>query len=80
MFVGFGNRGIGLRNIKLGMAIIGVLWVTVFSAMLALWQVDTLAGVLFVPYLVWVTIAASLNWGVWRLNPEEAAKGSVQAG
>ena len=37
----------GLRNIRLGMAIIGVLWVTVLSAMLALWQVDTLAGILF---------------------------------
>ncbi|WP_299147387.1 TspO/MBR family protein [uncultured Tateyamaria sp.] len=63
----------GLRNIRLGMAIIGVLWITVFSAMLALWQVDTLAGWLFVPYLVWVTIAAALNASVWNLNREEAA-------
>lgn len=62
----------GVKNIKLGMAIIGVLWVTVFAAMLALWQVDTLAGVLFVPYLLWVTIAGALNWSVGKLNPDEA--------
>jgi translocator protein len=30
-------------------------------AMVALWQVDWIAGLLFVPYLVWVTIAAALN-------------------
>jgi tryptophan-rich sensory protein len=41
--------------------------------MVALWQVDWIAGLLFVPYLVWVTIASALNAAVWRLNPEEAA-------
>ena len=70
----------GLRNIRMGMGIIGVLWVTVFAAMLALGQVDALAGWLFLPYLVWVTIAAALNWQVWQLNPEEAAKPPAQMG
>jgi len=64
----------GLRNIRMGMAIIVVLWLAVFGAMLALWQVDTVAGMLFVPYLVWVTIAAALNASVWNLNRDEAAK------
>jgi benzodiazapine receptor len=50
------------------------LWLAVFGAMLALWQVDTVAGMLFVPYLVWVTIAAALNASVWNLNRDEAAK------
>jgi tryptophan-rich sensory protein len=68
----------GLKNIRLGMAIIVVLWLSVFGAMLALWQVDTLSGMLFVPYLVWVTIAAALNASVWNLNREEAAKGTLQ--
>jgi tryptophan-rich sensory protein len=34
--------------------------------------VDWIAGALFAPYLLWVTIAASLNAAVWRLNPEVA--------
>jgi tryptophan-rich sensory protein len=63
----------GLRQIKLGMAVVGFLWLSVASAMVALWQVDTIAGMLFVPYLLWVTIASALNAEVWRLNPEEAA-------
>ncbi len=62
----------GLQKIKAGMAVIGVLWLTVFAAMLALWQVDALAGALFAPYLVWVSIAAALNASVWRLNPDAA--------
>jgi tryptophan-rich sensory protein len=60
----------GLRDLKRGMMIVGALWVSVFLGMIALWQVDTVAGLLFVPYLVWVTIAASLNASVLRMNPE----------
>ena len=70
----------GLRNIRMGMAIIVALWLTVFCAMLALWQVDAIAGMLFIPYLVWVTIAGALNAAVWNLNREEAAKPMVQQG
>lgn len=62
----------GLKNIRLGMAVVSVLWASVLCALLALWQVDWIAGLLFVPYLVWVTIAAALNAAVWRLNPDAA--------
>lgn len=68
----------GLRKIRLGMAVVGVLWLSVASAMIALWQVDLIAGLLFVPYLIWVTIAATLNAAVWRLNPEEARNPTVE--
>lgn len=44
------------------------LWVSILGTMLAFWQVRTTAGVLFVPYLVWVTFAAALNFAVWRMN------------
>lgn len=64
----------GLRAIRLGMAIIGALWLSVLFAMIALFQVDTIAGLLFVPYLIWVSIAAALNASVWSLNRDEAAK------
>lgn len=70
----------GLRKIKLGMAVLVCLWVSVAASMLALWQVDTLAGLLFAPYLLWVTIAGALNWSVWQLNREEANKGGIALG
>ena len=62
----------GLKKIRLAMAVIGVLWLSVLLTLIALWQVDLIAGLLFVPYLVWVTIASALNAAVWRLNPDEA--------
>ena len=62
----------GLKNIRLGMFVVGFLWLVVLVTMIALWRVDVLSGVLFVPYLIWVTIAAALNAEVWRLNPDVA--------
>lgn len=62
----------GLRNIRMGMAVLVGLWISVFLCMIALWQIDGLAGLLFVPYLIWVTIAASLNGAVWMMNPDQA--------
>ena len=64
----------GLRNIRLGMVVLAGLWASVAACLWALWQVDTLAGALFVPYLLWVTIAGALNASVWRLNPGAAAR------
>lgn len=62
----------GLKNIRLGMAVVGFLWLTVASCMLAMWQLDWIAGALFLPYLIWVTIASALNAAVWQLNPDVA--------
>lgn len=62
----------GLKKIRLGFVVVSCLWLSVLAAMIALWQVDWIAGLLFVPYLLWVTIAASLNAAVWRLNPDVA--------
>jgi len=63
----------GLQKIRLGMVVLVALWISVLLTLLALWQVDMIAGLLFVPYLIWVTIAGALNASVWRLNPQEAA-------
>jgi tryptophan-rich sensory protein len=32
------------------------------------WRVDWRAGLLFVPYLIWVGYAATLNGAIWHLN------------
>lgn len=62
----------GLKNIRMGMVVVSILWVIVLSGIIAMWPVDQIAALLFVPYLIWVTIAASLNAGVWMKNPDVA--------
>lgn len=62
----------GLKRIKLGFVVLAALWVSVAATMVALWLVDPLAGALFAPYLLWVSVAGALNAAVWRMNPEEA--------
>ncbi len=61
----------GLQNIRIGMFVLIALWFSVLATLSALWMVDWVAGLLFVPYLVWVTIAAALNGAVWQLNPDQ---------
>lgn len=67
----------GLKQIRLGFYVLSALWVSVAVTCAALWQVDVWAGVLFLPYLLWVTVAGALNLSVWKLNPDEAAKPMV---
>lgn len=45
-----------------------LLWAAVAAATFVFWRRSTLAGVLFVPYLVWVSFATALNVAIWRLN------------
>jgi len=63
----------GLRRMRFALAVVAALWVSVAGTMLAFFQLDTIAGLLFVPYLVWVTVATALNFAVWRMNPDEPA-------
>lgn len=45
-----------------------LLWVLVLAMILQFRKVDPLAAKLQIPYLIWLTFAAFLNFGVWYLN------------
>ena len=45
-----------------------VLWVLILLMILSFRKVDKPAAWLQIPYLLWVTFAAYLNFGVWLLN------------
>ena len=68
----------GLQRIKLGMVVLIALWLSVAATLWQMWLVDPISGILFVPYLVWVTIAGALNGSVWRMNPDEAAQEGIR--
>ena len=46
-----------------------ILWILFLLMILSFRKVDRLAAWLQIPYLVWVTFAVYLNYGVWILNP-----------
>lgn len=59
----------GLRRLGGGMVVLCVLWLTVTATCVAFWQIDWVSGLMFSPYVLWVTVAGALNFSVWRLNP-----------
>jgi tryptophan-rich sensory protein len=58
----------GLQNPLAGLVEIALLWLAILLTGGAFWGVRPLAGLLFAPYLAWVTFAAALNLALWRLN------------
>ena len=60
----------GLRRLKGSLLIMVPLWLSVLGAMLSAFQLDFWAGVAFVPYMIWVTVAGALNGAMLRLNPD----------
>jgi tryptophan-rich sensory protein len=63
----------GMRQIGLALADVALLWLLTAAFIFAATSVDIRASWLFVPYLVWVTIASALNFEVWRRNPAARA-------
>ncbi len=57
------NRG------GLAFADILLLWVLIATTIISFWRVNRLAGAMLIPYLLWVSFAAFLNYSVWQLNP-----------
>ena len=54
-----------------GFALIWLLgmWVVIIGMIFAFRKVDRFAALFQLPYLLWVTFAAYLNYGVWQMNP-----------
>ena len=63
----------GLRNLKGSIPIMIFLWLAVLGATVSHFMLDTWAGLAFLPYLAWVTVAAALNLAMVRLNPDQKA-------
>lgn len=46
------------------------LWGLIVATLVSFWRVRPMAGVLLIPYLLWVSFASLLNYSVWQLNPQ----------
>lgn len=59
----------GWHRGALAFAEVLLLWAFIAATLTAFWRIKPLAGALLLPYLLWVTFAAALNYAVWQLNP-----------
>jgi tryptophan-rich sensory protein len=57
-----------LENLLVGLVVILALWPLVVATIVAFARVDRRAAALLVPYLLWVTFAAVLNYQFWTVN------------
>ncbi|CAI5512223.1 unnamed protein product [Closterium sp. Naga37s-1] len=69
----------GMHKIDWALAEIVLLWLSVFSTIVVFWPVSKLASFLLWPYIVWASIATSLNWYIFLHNaPTPGADGLAQ--
>lgn len=59
----------GLRRMDLGLVNVVLLWGSILAVAVLFWPHSPVAAILQLPYLLWVTIAATLNFTVLRMNP-----------
>ena len=58
----------GLQSPLYGLICIAALLVSIAITMYFFFRVNTLAGALLIPYIVWVGFATFLNYAIWVLN------------
>lgn len=58
----------GLQNPGLAFVEILLLWCAILVTFITFFRRSHAAGYLLLPYLLWVTFAAGLNFEIWRLN------------
>lgn len=61
----------GLRRPAWGMVVVSVMWVSIAATIWAFAGVSTWAAWFMAPYLLWVTIAATLNYAILQRNPAD---------
>ena len=59
----------GVRRMGWALIDIAALWLAIAAFIVLAWPVSPFAAMLFVPYLIWVSIAAALNKRIGDLNP-----------
>jgi benzodiazapine receptor len=57
-----------LRDPFLGLVNIVLLWFVLVGMQRALWRIDRPGALLWLPYLLWVSYAMTLNTAIWWLN------------
>lgn len=58
----------GMQSIFGGFIIILILWIAILANIIAFYMISKPAGLILIPYIIWVSIASYLNYSVYLLN------------
>ncbi len=58
----------GLKSPLYAFIEIIILWLSILFTIVLFFRISRTAGYLLVPYILWVSFAALLNFSIWRLN------------
>ncbi|MCF8982538.1 sensory protein TspO [Pseudomonas syringae] len=59
----------GANRLVAAMVILVLLWIVVAAMIVMALQLDIITGLILFPYLVWLSVAAALNFSILRHNP-----------
>ncbi|MFZ2038734.1 MAG: TspO/MBR family protein [Minisyncoccia bacterium] len=45
-----------------------ILWIFILLTIILFYKISKKAGIILLPYILWVSLAAYLNWQLWLLN------------
>ena len=58
----------GMQSISGGLIIIVLLWIMILFTIIKFMKISRVAGILLIPYLLWVSFATFLNYSIFQLN------------
>lgn len=67
----------GLKRMRASLVPMAGLWLSVTATCVVFFTLDLWAGLMFVPYVVWVSVAGALNLALVRLNPDQAGRAAA---
>ena len=58
----------GMKNPAVGFLDIILLWLAILVTIIFFFKISKISAMLLIPYILWVSFAAVLNFSLWRLN------------
>ena len=58
----------GLQNPFIAFIEIIALWIFILLTIIQFWRIEKRAAYMLLPYILWVTVASTLNYYIWVLN------------
>lgn len=58
----------GMQNVGGALGVIAILWVLIVINISVFYRLNKVAGILLIPYLLWVSFASFLNYTIYSLN------------